>query len=656
MISECSPQCLDMACYSRDTHSCKDYFSFIFDAGTDPFTVLGMKSINNELHVRVWLPDASRVWLVNKKNGRRIVELEADTIPGFFITILKRRKKPFDYILELEHNGHTEFREDPYRFREEVEKYRSVETSCIYDVLGAHLIELNGCQGIMFSVRFATARQVFLTGFFAIQGKFCHPMKLDEKTGVWTLFMPGEMQIPKYSYRILYQNGETYQVSDPYAQATDLIKNQHYKLPPTRTGFQHPCQVKNTTEARPVNVTILASNSKDCDIESMTDTTLLSKNLASIKAAGFTHLAILPPAKWNDSNDISKQILNPGPAALCQLAHRNGLNVIMNPTLSIDAATDLSYAPVDGKILATCHKSQERQYRCLIDNAHFWLIHSDLDGFINGTELLLCREDMRYGSHILPYVRNKGKAKPSSACVITNKLNLKYSLLPHLPEPTPWLDNYTLNKNTLMSAFYAFLSDRGNKAKILKDLIDHLYQPEAWNEIFILPDFDSAPPQQTSVTEQAALRAIYAFLWLCPMSKMYISSLHEVASNHCGIPALLSDLNFLARTLKLNNLFPVHKWITSGDKSLSLLAYYHQSHFEKIIIICNAGAKPVINFPIRVNKDDDYKEIINTDSYFYGGENRGNAGCLSASEENCNEAFIYVTVPSYTTLYLRRTV
>lgn len=58
----------------------------------DPFSVLGMHYADAGLEVRALLPDATDVWVIEPKTGRKVGKLECLDSRGFFCGVLPRRK------------------------------------------------------------------------------------------------------------------------------------------------------------------------------------------------------------------------------------------------------------------------------------------------------------------------------------------------------------------------------------------------------------------------------------------------------------------------------------------------------------------------------------------------------------------------------------
>ena len=82
----------------------------------DPFSVLGMHQTEAGLEVRALLPDATEVWVIEPKTGRKVGKLECLDSRGFFSGVMQRRKNPFYYQFAVIWHGQQNLIDDPYRF------------------------------------------------------------------------------------------------------------------------------------------------------------------------------------------------------------------------------------------------------------------------------------------------------------------------------------------------------------------------------------------------------------------------------------------------------------------------------------------------------------------------------------------------------------
>ncbi len=99
--------------------------------------------------------------------------------------------------------------------------------------------------------------------------------------------------------------------------------------------------------------------------------------------------------------------------------------------------------------------------------------------------------------------------------------------------------------------------------------------------------------------------------------------------NHQGIAALLTDLNRIYKEHP-----PLHEvdfeytgfeWIDCHDSSQSILSYLRRDrNGNELLMIMNFTPVPREGYRIGVNVPGTYREIMNSDSEFYGGSNMGN--------------------------------
>lgn len=171
----------------------------------DPFKVLGPSEDGKQLVAL--FPEAQRVWAVNDTDENELVRLWTD-IPIFVGDSL-----PY-YRLRIQWaDGHTEEREDPYRFTPvlgAVDEHLIGEGRHeeLWKVLGAHPMEHEDVPGVHFAVWAPNAGRVSVVGSFNNWNGITHPMRPLGSCGVWELFIPGLDEGEVYKYEILGFAGE----------------------------------------------------------------------------------------------------------------------------------------------------------------------------------------------------------------------------------------------------------------------------------------------------------------------------------------------------------------------------------------------------------------------------------------------------------------
>ena len=152
------------------------------------------------------------------------------------------------------------------------------------------------------------------------------------------------------------------------------------------------------------------------------------------------------------------------------------------------------------------------------------------------------------------------------------------------------------------------------------------------------------------IPEKAAnLRALYAHMWAWPGKKLLFMGCEFGQSrewsyagqldwnllqylDHEGIRLLVRDLNKLYTNepvLSHNDLNPHgFRWINAHDADASVLSYLRTDASEKTFfaIVGNFTPVPRQNFRIGVPRGGWWKEILNTNSQYYGGTGSGNGG------------------------------
>lgn len=188
---------------------------------SDPFSVLGMHLTDNALEVRALHPDADAIAVLDAKTGRALCDLEPQG-GGLFAGPVPRRKKPFAYRLRLTKGPHVWEADDPYRFGPRLgalDEHLISEGAHreLWKVLGAHVQEHEGAQGIHFAVWAPNAARVSVVGDFNGWDTRRTAMRQRGQTGVWEIFVPDLADGEPYKYDLLDSNGQSLpQKADPF--------------------------------------------------------------------------------------------------------------------------------------------------------------------------------------------------------------------------------------------------------------------------------------------------------------------------------------------------------------------------------------------------------------------------------------------------------
>ncbi len=121
---------------------------------------------------------------------------------------------------------------------------------------------------------------------------------------------------------------------------------------------------------------------------------------------------------------------------------------------------------------------------------------------------------------------------------------------------------------------------------------------------------------------------------------------------HEGMQRLVKDLNALYRNTRAlyHHEFDWEgfEWIDCNDAQQSLLSYLRKAGSEFVLVVLNLTPVPRHDYRLGVPAAGAYREIVNSDSSFYGGANIGNGGepMIARKEEWMGRPYsISMTVP-----------
>ena len=192
------------------------------------FAVLGPHQMHNGNYaVRTFLPEAQSVTVVERDTHSVIGELKCIHPAGVFEgeVALKARS---EYQLAVKYDDLTHIAEDPYRFPSvlnptDVYLFGEGTHERLYRWLGAHVREIDGVYGTVFTVWAPNARRVSVVGDFNFWDGRQHVMRSHAASGLWEIFIPGVGDGALYKYEILSKDhGVLPLKADPMGFAAEL--------------------------------------------------------------------------------------------------------------------------------------------------------------------------------------------------------------------------------------------------------------------------------------------------------------------------------------------------------------------------------------------------------------------------------------------------
>jgi 1,4-alpha-glucan branching enzyme len=189
---------------------------------SDPFHYLGPHDDGDGSLVRVFLPDAEDVEIIDEQGRHNGLQRIHDI--GLFEGRLDATPR---YRVRARYGDHQVDIEDPYRFPPILSDYDLFLLGegthlKLYDKLGAHPMTMDGVAGVAFVVFAPSAKRVSVVGDFNLWDGRRHAMRV-RGNGFWEIFVPDAKPGNRYKYEVVGSDGRMLPLkSDPVAFAAEL--------------------------------------------------------------------------------------------------------------------------------------------------------------------------------------------------------------------------------------------------------------------------------------------------------------------------------------------------------------------------------------------------------------------------------------------------
>ncbi len=187
----------------------------------DVFAYLGPHSdTKNTFVVRCYLPDAQSVDVVDARSGQTTHSMECIHPAGVFVAEGDNAFENYQFKARFSEN--TIVLEDVYRFDSTISEkdlYWIGEGTHerAYNVLGAHLMNVDGVVGCRFALWAPNAVRVSVVGDFNFWDGRKHMMRKLVPSGIWEIFIPGVTPGTLYKYELKAEDGRLLpHKADPY--------------------------------------------------------------------------------------------------------------------------------------------------------------------------------------------------------------------------------------------------------------------------------------------------------------------------------------------------------------------------------------------------------------------------------------------------------
>ncbi|MDQ2711064.1 MAG: 1,4-alpha-glucan branching protein GlgB [Acidobacteriota bacterium] len=410
----------------------------------DAFSILGPHAAEpdakGQWEVRAFLPHGKEVAVAL---GDAAVPMERIHPAGLFVARLPTQPGP--YTLRIDgYNGELWEVEDPYRFPPVVSDFdlhlHSEGTNFEeYNMLGSHVVTLEGVEGVRFAVWAPNAIVVSVVGDFNGWDTRRNPMR-NRTGGVWEIFIPGLQAGDPYKYAVQSRfRGYSQQKADPFGFWMEIPPKSASRVADlSKHEWQDQAWMKQRAHTNilesPMSVyeVHLGSWMRDGNGQSLSYKQLADKLVSYVKDLGYTHIELMPIAEHPYSPSWGYQVTGYfaptsrfGPPedfmAFIDSCHQAGLGVIMDwvPAHFPKDAHGLAffdgtalYEHQDprlgehsdwGTLIFNFGRNEVRSF--LISNALFWLKKYHIDGLrVDAVASMLYLDYSRKAGEWLPNI------------------------------------------------------------------------------------------------------------------------------------------------------------------------------------------------------------------------------------------------------------
>ena len=384
---------------------------------SDVFAYLGRHRLaEGDEVVRVLIPGAVSVDIVNRRSGELIVPSEKIDERGFFVAVLPDDAP--DYALRIRYTEDTEpvIEEDPYHFSsalQDMDSWLLAEGKHLrpYETLGAHFAELDGVKGVRFAVWVPNAQRVSVIGEFNNWDGRRHVMRFHRDNGIWDIFIPAVKLNALYKFEIRDANGNVREKADPYAFGAELRPTTASIVRGLPDEVEEPAfRARANAIDAPISIYEVHLGSWKRNPENnfwLTYEELAKELVAYVKDMGFTHIEFLPVSEYPFDGSWGYQATglyaptsrfgSPEELrALIKAAHDEGISVILDWVVGHFPTDDHGLAKFDGTALyehADPREGYHQDWNTLIynfgrnevknflqGNALYWIEHFGFDG------------------------------------------------------------------------------------------------------------------------------------------------------------------------------------------------------------------------------------------------------------------------------------
>jgi len=277
-----------------------------------PHSVLGLhaEQASGYLVITAFFPDIDSIEIIATDSQKSLGKLKSVNSSGLY-TLKLRRKKPFSYQLKVTQNNESNIIDDAFAFSAtlgelDIHLLNEGNHEKPYQVLGAHLCQQKGVEGVSFALWAPNASHVAVIGDFNNWDGRCHPMQNIEHhgnlSGYWNIFIPQATAEQCYKFELKDQQGNLLpHKADPYgAQAqyrpdTASVISAEQPYPWQDQQWLNQRAQRNSRDAAiSIYEVHLGSWRRDEDNQFLNYRTIADLLIPYVLDMGFTHIQLMP--------------------------------------------------------------------------------------------------------------------------------------------------------------------------------------------------------------------------------------------------------------------------------------------------------------------------------------------------------------------------
>lgn len=197
----------------------RDIEEIVYSESDDPHRLLGAHKEGNKLLVQAFFPNVRSV-TVRSLDGSKAYPMECVDEAGFYAALIPEKSSfSYEYLVndgKREQKVQEVYNNAPVITKKDTDKFQAGIHYTVYDILGAHVMTVNGVTGMHFAVWAPNALRVSVVGDFNQWDGRVHQMRRLWDSGIFELFLPDVGTGENYKFEIKVKGGLTYLKADPY--------------------------------------------------------------------------------------------------------------------------------------------------------------------------------------------------------------------------------------------------------------------------------------------------------------------------------------------------------------------------------------------------------------------------------------------------------